>query len=69
MDTESNLLDMLPDILNPRMIAGFLDIGYAKALELVKSGEIPCLKIGNSYKIPKAAFVTWLNEPGLRKVL
>lgn len=62
-------MDSLPEILTPRMIADYLDIGYSKALDLVKSGELTCLKIGNSYKVPKTAFSTWLNTPGLRKVL
>ncbi len=59
----------MPDILTPQMIAALLDIGYSKALDLVKSDQFPCLKIGNCYKVPKFSFCDWLNAPGFRKVL
>ncbi|OPY55789.1 MAG: hypothetical protein A4E55_02377 [Pelotomaculum sp. PtaU1.Bin035] len=59
----------LPDILSPRMISAYLGIGYVKALAMVKSGAVPCIKIGNAYKVPKELFRAWLNEPGFRKVL
>lgn len=60
-------LDTYPDILNPKMISDYLGIGYAKALELVKSGAIPCIRLGNHYKIPKKCLVNWLEEPGYRE--
>ncbi|KAF0194376.1 MAG: hypothetical protein FD169_1845 [Bacillota bacterium] len=59
----------LPDILTPRMIAEHLDICYSNALALVRSGQFPCIRIGNSYKVPKHAFEDWLKQPGLRVVL
>lgn len=65
---ESNL-NQLPEVLNPKIVAAYLNIGYAKALELIKSGSIPCLKVGNHYKIPKKGFVQWLEEPGYREFL
>jgi len=59
----------LPAIISPKIIAKYLGIGYVKALGLVKSGDIPCVKIGNSYKVSRHLFLLWLEQPGLRKVL
>ncbi len=68
MDTNGSL-DTYPEILTPKQIANYLGIGYIKALRLVKSGEISCVKIGNAYKVPRLQFQKWLDEPGLRKFL
>ena len=54
-----NLIDY-PDVLNAHMIAEFLDIGYVKALSLIKYGDIPYLKIGNTYRVAKSNFEAWL---------
>lgn len=62
-------LDTLPDILDPKMISQYLGIGYAKALELVKKGFFPVIRVGNGFKVPKHSFAAWLEQPGLRKVL
>jgi len=67
--TMYTLKESLPDILTPRMIADHLGICYSNALTLVKSGHFSCIRIGNSYKVPKAAFEEWLQKPGLRIVL
>lgn len=64
-----NSLEQYPDILSPQIIAKYLNISYSKALELSKSGSMPCLKVGNHYKIPKAGFIQWLNQPGYREYL
>ena len=66
---KERLMDNYPEIMNPKMVAHYLGIGYSKALTLVKSGAVPCIKIGNSYKVSKEQFKLLLNEPGLRKVL
>lgn len=65
----NDTLEQIPDIINPRFIAQYLGIGYSKALALVRSGAIPCLKVGNHYKIPKAGFIQWLHQPGCREYL
>jgi excisionase family DNA binding protein len=62
-------LDDYPDILNPKMVAEYLGISYGKALGLIKLDLMPCLKVGNIYKIPKSGFVKWLEEPGYREFL
>jgi excisionase family DNA binding protein len=60
-------LENYPEILDPKMLSEYLNIGYAKALALVKSGAIPTMKIGNHYKISKECLNDWLNQPGYRK--
>lgn len=62
-------LEDLPDILTPKMLADYLGIAYSKALELSRSGDLPCVKVGNHYKIPKAGFIQWLNQPGFHEYL
>ncbi|MDD4753755.1 MAG: excisionase family DNA-binding protein [Desulfitobacteriaceae bacterium] len=62
-------LEQIPEILNPRFIAQYLGIGYSKALKLVSSGAMPCIKVGNHYKIPRAGFIEWLHKPGCREYL
>lgn len=64
-----NLLTDYPEMMTPAMLSQYLDINYVKALELVKSGAFPVLKIGNVFKIPKGAFHDWLLLPGLKEVL
>lgn len=67
---DNNNLSHLPEILTPKMVSQYLGIGYAKALDLLKSPSGPStIKIGNAYKVPKEQFRLWLNKPGLRKVL
>lgn len=62
-------LEQYPEILCPKMVAAYLDIGYGKALSLIKTGQIPCLKVGNHYKIPRVGFKAWLEKPGYRELL
>ena len=64
-----NTLQGYPEIMNPKMISEYLNIGYVKTLSLLKTGTIPCIRIGNAFKIPKKSLIAWLEEPGLRKLL
>lgn len=61
-------LEDLPDILDAHMIAIFLDIGYVKALNLIKYGDIPYIKLGNTYRVPKTAFEAWLSVTNPRVI-
>lgn len=55
-------LENLPEVLTAKMIAEFLDIGYVKALNLIKYGGIPYMKIGNTFRVSKKVFVEWINS-------
>ncbi|WFA09523.1 helix-turn-helix domain-containing protein [Tissierella sp. Yu-01] len=56
----NNILNEYPDVLNAKMIAKSLGIGYVKALNLIKYGGIKYIKIGNVYRVPKTCFIDWL---------
>lgn len=42
--------------------ARLMGVGKNRVYEMAKSGQIPVLKIGNRYIIPKANFEAWLTE-------
>lgn len=68
--TANNLasLESLPDILDAKTISEFLSIGYVKSLKLIQYGDIPYLKIGNTYRVSKQNFLEWLNQSGKREI-
>ena len=45
--------EQLPLFLNVAMLASVLDIGRNSAYALVRSGQIPSIKVGNQYRIPR----------------
>ena len=59
----------LPEILTPKQLAQYLGIGYAKALSLLKYGGLPCIRIGNTFRISKQMLIEWLHEEGKREFL
>ena len=50
----------MPLVLNVEDIADTLMIGRNKAYNLVNSGKITALRIGNHYRIPRDSFITFL---------
>ncbi len=54
--------DDLPLILNVNDVATIMMISKASAYELVKSNGFPVVRVGRRIKIPKAAFITWLDD-------
>ena len=50
----------MPLVLNVEDIADTLMIGRNKAYNLVNSGKIKALRIGNHYRIPRDSFITLL---------
>lgn len=50
-----------PDVLNVKDLQNALEIGRLGAYKLLKSGALPCFKIGNTYKIPKAALIEYVD--------
>ncbi len=61
--------DDLPDILTAKEVAQYLGIGYVKALNLLKYGGLPSVKLGNTFRISKDMLIKWLNEEGKREFL
>lgn len=49
-----------PEVLNAKMIAEIMDLGYVKALKLIRYSGLNHIKIGNTYRVPKKLFIDWL---------
>ena len=52
----------MPMVLNVIDIADTLNIGRNKAYELVNTGKIKALRIGNHYRVPREAFIAYVVE-------
>lgn len=50
----------MPKLLSAKEVAGILKIGYVKALELMRYGKIPSVKLGNTYRTSEEALAEWL---------
>lgn len=58
--------DDLPLVLNVNDVASILAISKVSAYELVKSSGFPVVRVGRRIKIPKAAFIEWLDDQSKR---
>ena len=58
--------DDLPLILNVNDVTSILAISKVSAYELVKSKGFPVVRVGRRIKIPKAAFIEWLDDQSKR---
>lgn len=47
-------------VYTPSEVSKLLRIRLATVYQLIKNGEIPAIRIGKNYKIPKDAFNQWL---------
>jgi excisionase family DNA binding protein len=54
--------DTLPRILTVEEMAAFLGIGRSLAYSLVKRGEIPSVRLGRLYRIPRDTLMDWLER-------
>lgn len=54
--------ETMPVVLTVNDIADTLAIGHSKAYSLVHTGKIKSLKLGNHYRIPREAFISFLRE-------
>lgn len=52
--------ETMPFVLDVSDIADTLKIGRNKAYELVNKGQIKSLKVGNQYRIPREAFISFV---------
>lgn len=50
----------MPKLLSAKEVADILKIGYVKALELMRYGKIPSVKLGNTYRTSEEALADWL---------
>lgn len=54
--------DDLREIYTVKEIKEYLRIGQVAAYELIHRPDFPVVKIGRTYRIPKAGFLEWLNR-------
>jgi len=55
MPATQTRLEDLPDLLTVQETACWARIGIRQAYELVRSGEVPSIRLGRSIRIPKRA--------------
>ena len=56
MDNSKGLL------ISPATVAEELEISRSRAYELIKSGAIPSVRIGNSLRVPRAALERMIEQ-------
>jgi excisionase family DNA binding protein len=44
-----------PELLTLRELAGYLRVSMRTAYQLAKDGDVPAVKVGGSWRIPRAA--------------
>ncbi|MDL2206529.1 helix-turn-helix domain-containing protein [Eubacteriales bacterium OttesenSCG-928-N13] len=49
-----------PDVMNIHQMSELLGVSTKTGYRLLQDGEIVCMKIGRSYRIPKAHVLTYL---------
>lgn len=54
------MFETIPDILTFKECQAFLKIGKNSLLQLIHAGHIEAFKIGNRWKIPKAAVLEYI---------
>lgn len=61
-----NIFTEYPDIVSRKELQNMLNIGNNTAFNLLNSGEIKSIKIGNVHKIPKINIIAFLNKNSLQ---
>lgn len=56
------MLELYSDILTVKQVQGILQIGRTKAYELVNSGRLPSIRIGNAIRIPKERLLEFMQQ-------
>ena len=59
-DAYKLMLREYPDVMNIEQMSELLGISTKTGYKLLQDGKITCLKVGRSYRIPKAHLFTYL---------
>ena len=59
-DVYSQMFAKYPDVVTVTQLAQMLHISERLAYRLIREGQIACLKIGRTYKIPKINVIEYL---------
>ena len=54
--------DSLPIVLSVPELAAVLQIGRNATYDLVRTGQIRCVRIGKTIRIPQSALMDYLNQ-------
>ncbi|HZT06560.1 MAG TPA: helix-turn-helix domain-containing protein [Chloroflexota bacterium] len=55
-------LDAMPMLLTVKDVEAELQLGRTRTYELVRSGELPVVRIGRVVRIPRDALRQWIDE-------
>lgn len=58
------LFTQCPDLMSITDLRGALGVGRTKAYELVSSGEIRSIRVGNAIRIPKTSLLDYVKGSG-----
>lgn len=56
------MFEHVPDIMTFKECQNVLKIGKNSLLDLIHDGEVEAFKIGNRWKIPKAAIIEYIKN-------
>jgi len=59
-------MDVVGPVLTVNEVAGMLRISRGSAYQLVRTGQLPCLRVGRLIRVPRAAFEDVLARAGAR---
>ena len=54
------MANRLPEVLRPKQVAEYLQLGRDKTYQMLRSGELPGVRVGRTYRIQKCALDDWL---------
>ncbi len=55
-------LSLYPEVMTAKMVASYLGLGYTKTLRLLRHGDIPCLQLGNTFRVHRDILYEYLCE-------
>ncbi len=50
----------LPEVLTPKQVADYLQLGRDKTYQMLKCGELSSVRLGRTYRIQRRALDDWL---------
>lgn len=59
---KTNLFEEFPDIMTVPQVSQALGVGRAAVYKLIGSKSLKYVRIGNAYRIPKTALISFLEE-------
>jgi excisionase family DNA binding protein len=60
LNTGDSMFHTYPDVMSVKQLCKALDISCTTAYGLLREGNLHCLKVGRSYKIPKVNLIKYL---------